>query len=231
MLAAAARACRPSPRRIALRRAHTAAARPTCVLFDLGGVILDSPFDGIAAFEAEAGLAPGAAGALLARSRSFARLERGELSIGEWTTAFEAEAAGAGHAGLSAGDLMARITAALRERPQFLGAVANLRARGLRVGAVTNNWRVPGDEAFVAGLYAHFETVVESCELGVAKPDPAIYLEACRRLDTAPASCVFLDDIGRNCKAAAKLGMAAIRVRDPEAALGELGELLDLDLA
>ena len=99
------------------------------------------------------------------------------------------------------------------------------------MAAVTNNWKGEAGADFAAPLCAHFDEVVESCELGVAKPDPAIYLEACRRLDTAPASCVFLDDIGRNCKAAAKLGMAAIRVRDPEAALGELGELLDLDLA
>jgi len=50
------------------------------VLFDLGGVILDSPMGGIAAFEAEAGLPPrfvnktiGATGV----AGSFARLEVG----------------------------------------------------------------------------------------------------------------------------------------------------------
>ena len=45
-----------------------------------------------------------------------------------------------------------------------------------------------------------------------------------------PRRTAFLDDIGRNLKSARALGMATIKVDDPEAALRELGALLGFDL-
>ena len=45
-----------------------------------------------------------------------------------------------------------------------------------------------------------------------------------------PPESVFLDDIGRNLKAARALGMATIKVEEPVAALRDLGKLLGLDL-
>lgn len=52
----------------------------------------------------------------------------------------------------------------------------------------------------------------------------------CEKLGVAPARVAFLDDIGRNLKAARELGMATIKVEDPDQALRELGTLLELDL-
>ena len=46
-----------------------------------------------------------------------------------------------------------------------------------------------------------------SCELGTVKPEPAIYLECCRRLDCAPHEALFLDDKKVNTEAAKKVGM------------------------
>ena len=45
-----------------------------------------------------------------------------------------------------------------------------------------------------------------------------------------PARTAFLDDIGGNLKPARALGMATIKVDDPERALVELGVMLGLDL-
>ena len=45
-----------------------------------------------------------------------------------------------------------------------------------------------------------------------------------------PARTAFLDDIGRNLKPARALGMATIKVDDPEQALRELSTLLGFDL-
>ena len=41
---------------------------------------------------------------------------------------------------------------------------------------------------------------------------------------------MFLDDIGQNLKSARELGMATVKVEDPEIALAELGHLLELEL-
>jgi putative hydrolase of the HAD superfamily len=45
-----------------------------------------------------------------------------------------------------------------------------------------------------------------------------------------PSRAAFLDDIGSNLKPARALGMATIKVVEPDAALRELGALLGFDL-
>jgi putative hydrolase of the HAD superfamily len=75
-----------------------------------------------------------------------------------------------------------------------------------------------------------FDAVVQSAVEGVRKPDPAFYLRACDRLAVTPDECVFLDDLGINCKPARVLGMHTLKVRDPLTALTELEAILDLSL-
>ena len=55
-----------------------------------------------------------------------------------------------------------------------------------------------------------FDAVIESSKVGVHKPDPRIYRLMCEQLAVEPAACVYLDDLGINCKPAAALGMRAI---------------------
>lgn len=56
-----------------------------------------------------------------------------------------------------------------------------------------------------------------SCNTGRRKPDAAAYLEAASALGVAPSACVFVDDRGENCKAAAAAGMTAIRFTTADA--------------
>ena len=78
---------------------------------------------------------------------------------------------------------------------------------------------------------ARFDAVIESSKTGLRKPDPRIYLAMCERLDVEPAACVFLDDLGINCKPAAALGMTAIKVSGEAQALADLGRILGLAFA
>lgn len=66
-----------------------------------------------------------------------------------------------------------------------------------------------------------------SHEVGVRKPDPAIYRKALALSGTAPEETVFVDDLKPNVEAAAKLGMVAIRFRNAES-LREKFEALGL---
>jgi putative hydrolase of the HAD superfamily len=62
----------------------------------------------------------------------------------------------------------------------------------------------------------------------VRKPDPRIYAMMCAALAVAPSQCIYLDDLGINCKPAAEMGMAAIKVTTGDQALQDLGALLAL---
>ena len=47
----------------------------------------------------------------------------------------------------------------------------------------------------------------------MAKPEPAVFELACRRLGLLPAECIFVDDYDVNVKAAQDAGMAAVVFR------------------
>jgi putative hydrolase of the HAD superfamily len=79
-------------------------------------------------------------------------------------------------------------------------------------------------------IMARFDHVIESSKVGVRKPDPYIYMMMCDALGVEPALCIYLDDLGINCKPAAELGMHAIKVTSGEQALMELSNILNLPL-
>ena len=201
------------------------------VLFDLGGVVIGSPLEAIAAYEQELGIVPGSINRIVVATGAtgaWSRFERGELTLEAFYPAFDDDCAGAG-CRISARELMDRVALATEPRPAMLEAIRRIRARGLRAAALTNNWVREGPREGHR-LREHFDVFVESALVGLRKPDPRIYELVCRRLGVAPARAAFLDDIGRNLKTARALGMSTIKVDDPDAALRELGALLGFDL-
>jgi putative hydrolase of the HAD superfamily len=208
------------------------------VVFDIGGVVQDSPLHAIARYERERGLPQNAINRVVVaagEAGAWARLERGELTVQTFCAPFEADCRAHGIA-IDGRVLMARVAEASVLRPLMLEAIRRLRAAGLRVAALTNNWvaaetpAAAASETVKSRLAAHFDVFVESAVVGLRKPDPRIYALVCNKLGVEPARVAFLDDIGRNLKPARELGMATIKVDDPGQALRELGALLDLDL-
>jgi epoxide hydrolase-like predicted phosphatase len=200
------------------------------VLFDLGGVVMDSPLHAIARYERDLGLpARTIARAIVAAGEdgAWSRLERGELALEDFYAPFDAECRTHGLA-VSGERMMAYIAAASRPRPQMLEAIRRIRGRGLRAGALTNNWRDPREGSHP--LREHFDAVVESAVVGLRKPDPRIYELACAQLGVPPPATAFLDDIGQNLKSARALGMTTIKVDDPDTALRELESVLGFGL-
>ena len=204
------------------------------VLFDMGGVVMDSPLHAIARYEQARGLPANAINRAIAASGeqgAWARLERGELTAQSFCAPFEADCRAHG-VEVSGAAIMAAIAEAGVARPIMLEAIRRLRAHALRVGALTNNWKRSGPENDVIPhrLKNHFDVFIESRVVGLRKPDPKIYALACRELGVPPERTAFLDDIGTNLKAARALGMTTIKVDDPRQALEELSRLVKLDL-
>lgn len=70
-----------------------------------------------------------------------------------------------------------------------------LRAAGFMIAAVTNA-SAPHQRARLAtqGISRYFDVVVSAGELGVAKPDPAIFHEACAQLGVHPSETLHIGD-------------------------------------
>lgn len=60
------------------------------------------------------------------------------------------------------------------------------------------------------GWLAHFQHHTWSCELGIGKPNPAIYVHTCERLGVPPQETLFLDDKPENIEAASSVGLNAV---------------------
>ena len=208
--------------------------RFAAVIFDLGGVVLGSPLHAIARYERACGLPAGFVNRVVVSSGpsgAWSRLERGELAVPDFIPAFEADCLAAGER-VAAAPMMEAIREESQPRPPMLAAIRALRARGLRVGALTNNWvsDQPAESRLGLELRELFDAFVESAILGLRKPDPRIYQHACKELGVLPPQAIFLDDIGANLKAARALGMHTIKVDAPAQALAELDTALGFEL-
>lgn len=202
---------------------------------------MPSPLDAFRAYESEAGLPHRFLSEIVlsgGENGAWAQLERGEMNLEEFADTFESQCAMAGGTVVVA-DLFANITQASAPRPEMLTAVRRIRAEGLAVGALTNNWRdtkldenESRDEAgpTINFLSDVFDVVVESAVEGIRKPNPKIYKIVCARLDVEPSETVFLDDLGTNLKPAREIGMTTIKVGDPAVALAELEVVLQFSL-
>jgi putative hydrolase of the HAD superfamily len=204
------------------------------VIFDFGGVILTSPFDAFSRYEADNDLPAGLLRRLNATdpdTNAWARLERSEVDLAGFAELFEAEAADAGHR-VDGRAVLALLAGELR--PQMVEALRRCHDR-LKTALLTNNF-VPSDAPAdadragrgdrtvgpMADVLHHFDVIVESSRVALRKPDPAIYRLACDELGVEPAEAVFLDDLGVNLKPARAMGMATIKVTDPDEAIAEL---------
>ncbi|MFB9429146.1 HAD family hydrolase [Streptoalloteichus tenebrarius] len=109
--------------------------------------------------------------------------------------------------------------------PDAVRLVEDLRAAGSRL-ALLSNAPVPFARAAERQPWtASFEHLVFSGDLATAKPDPEIWDELVRRLDTRPEACLFLDDRQVNVDAAQAAGLHAHRWSDAASARPRLREL------
>ena len=197
----------------------------TTVLFDFAGVLVSSPWGAMTA------AGQGNLELLIGSyeddtDHPWHQVERGEMAITDWVV--EVSRMGA-EIGVEVD--FAPLQAMLGEMTvnhQIVERVRSLRAAGYRVGLITNNvregsasWRalVPVEELF--------EVIVDSSEVGMRKPNPAIFHHALELLGgVTPDQAVFLDDAPGNVEGARRAGLMGILVDDPDAALLELDALL-----
>jgi putative hydrolase of the HAD superfamily len=202
------------------------------VLFDIGGVVVDSPLHTIARYERERGIPDGFLNSVVrdtGPSGAWSRLERGELTPQQFCDQFDRECTERGHL-LPAAAVLERIALENRPRPIMITALERLRANGLMTAALTNNWKNESEAADRHGLKPLFDHFIESSVVGLRKPDPRIYQLAFTTMGVAADGVVFLDDIGANLKAARALGVTTVKVIDAEQALRELEGLIGIDL-
>lgn len=127
--------------------------------------------------------------------------------------------------------------------PDAVPTLRELKRRGYKLGVIANqnygtemrlkNWN----------LLRFFEVIAASAELGMAKPDPAIFEWALKQADCSPQNAVMVGDrMDNDMEPANRLGMHSVRLKRglgayhepqsddevPEYTISMLAELLDL---
>jgi putative hydrolase of the HAD superfamily len=209
------------------------------VIWDFGGVLTSSPFEAFNRFEVDRGFPIDTIRGINAMnpdSNAWALFERAEIDAAQFDALFAAEAALIGRQ-IQGSDVLALLAGDIRQA--MVAALDLVKLAGLKTGCITNNVQT-GHGAGMAGtsekagavaaIMARFDHVIESSKVGLRKPDPRIYQMMCDVLDVAPSACVYLDDLGINCKPAAMLGMQAIKVTSEVQALAALSAITGLRL-
>ena len=195
------------------------------LILDYGGVLTSSPFASFETFCAAEGLPADAVRACFrddaAAQALLARLETGHLSPAEFEAAF------APLLGVAPERLLHRVFGGMAADTEMIeGVRAIRRRRDVRMAILSNS---VGEAAVYDrdGLAELFDDWVISSEVGLRKPEPAIYELAAERLGLPPAACVYVDDLPPNLKTARALGMATVLHRgDAAATLAEIDALL-----
>jgi putative hydrolase of the HAD superfamily len=198
------------------------------VVFDLGGVLerVDD-FEAVlgAAWRERLGMSPEEFRAALAAIDPDNLSETGHMNEAEWTARCAASL---------------RLSAAQTEEfradvwdwycgeldLELMAFAASLRSR-VRTAIVSNS--ADGARREELSRYAFeavFDPIIYSHEVGLAKPDPAIFELVCSRLGVAPAETIFVDDVPGHCEAARQVGMHAVQHRGTPQTIAAITALL-----
>lgn len=195
------------------------------VAFDFSGVMTLDPLGGLAALERELGCAPGTLAAEFRGGDLFRECELGRLPLGEFFTRWRARLRDAHGRDFDLEPMLAVFRRAGAINAETMSLIERLGPE-YRLAIVTNNVREVRDGWRRKIPLERFEVVIDSSEVGMRKPDPAIYELLLERLDLSGREVAFVDDFEANLAPASTLGMRTVLFTTPlecERALGALG--------
>ncbi|KAM9331148.1 acyl-CoA dehydrogenase family member 10 [Gastrophryne carolinensis] len=214
---------------------YTATRGYKAVVFDMGGVLLPSPYKLAEDWENRNNVPSGTIKQAILTGGDggpWMKYMRGELSAQSFVEEFGRLCSNIAGQSVSAESFLTDLTVneMAKQHPAMTEAIQCIRAEGLKTAILSNNFFLHSGESFLPIDRSQFHVIVESCLEGVCKPEPRIYQLCAERLGVQPADAIFLDDLGPNLKAAAQLGFTTIKVNDVKDALHDLEELLKISL-
>ncbi len=221
------------------------------VLFDIGGVFIDSPVEIIRELERKYFLPPHSINKILSKSSSFQLLETGKIKYSQFLIQFQSELNEQKIFSPTSEEIFSSIQSLLENcflRRSMIELVRLLKENQILVGSITNNWQIEEKinnisnenknqnnelESFMNPFYSLFRTSIgnsylfESFHLGIRKPNLQIFLSSIKNIEKQENikfnmnEILFLDDLRENLNGAKKLGIQTILVRNSWEAVEE----------
>ena len=154
--------------------------------------------------------------------------ETGRISEAEFTMEFARRIKDVAGIEVSPEGMVGRIFSGIALEESMFAAVKAAKGGGLTTALCSNSW---GSELYPTDRFdGLFDAVVISGDVGLRKPDPAIFRLTLERAGLEATESVFVDDHPGHLEAAAELGMTTVLHRSPASTIAELESLFGLDL-
>ena len=204
------------------------------VLFDYGGVLTTPPRRSIEDWVLREGIDPDSFSRVLKAwlSRNapagnpLHRLETGHLTAGEFNAVLTRKLLMADGSAVTEADHLSGIFSTILPEPAMVGFIRRLRDHGVPLALISNSWGNDYPEE-VLGL---FDEVVISGEVGMRKPQPAIYHLTLERLGLLAAEAALVDDGSPNIDAADRLGLTGLLHTSTASTIASLESILTTTL-
>jgi putative hydrolase of the HAD superfamily len=188
------------------------------VFFDYGGVVVRLDRELLARFERRHDLPQGSFIRALYTIPEWKAVEVGQGSEDAWAEAAKRKL----------DELAGRVLPEIDEErttmwrtldEDVVGLIRRLRPR-YKVGLLSNATdRLDRELRHYHKIDGLFDLIVNSCQVGMAKPDERIYRLAAERMGVEPSACVHIDDLAHNVEGARQAGFYGIHHRGDYAAL------------
>lgn len=202
----------------------TASGPIHAVVFDMGGVLTVDPYQACRDYAAELRIAADTFVDQL-RGLEFAQVETGDRSMREYLkfACRDVEARLGVHVDIRR--LADCFAAGQRVRPEMTTLVEDLVRGGVKVGLLTNNAK-EARSWWTSGVLPleRFAAIVDSSEVGLRKPNPAIFALTAERMGCRPDRLLYFDDTEENVVGAAASGLAARLFTHPVACRRECAQ-------
>ncbi|XP_038055444.1 bifunctional epoxide hydrolase 2-like isoform X2 [Patiria miniata] len=222
-------------------------------IFDVGGVLIENPSAYLKKYSEDNGLPATFVSDVFVAAvfekgssdNAFSKMEKGEYAfsqiIGGIQESFE-KVAKEKSVKLPSSFSIEKMMTDLYRLPvhrEMINAVMCLKNHGLKTSILTNSgvYDLPlGDDGpstvhlLTVSMSFIFDDIIESCRVGMRKPDPEIYKLACRRMGVQPKEAFFVDDIKANVGNAEAVGLTCIHFTDVQSTLTRMQELTGIDV-
>lgn len=95
---------------------------------------------------------------------------------------------------------------------RVLAMLEELKKEGVKIGLLSNCYYEEAEAIHASALAPYFDVMVLSCEVGLQKPEPAIFQKCLEALSVEAADCLYVGDGGsRELEAARALGMQTLQ--------------------
>lgn len=109
---------------------------------------------------------------------------------------------------------------------ELLKFVFKKKKQGYKIAILSDQWYLSKKALFSKDFYNKFDATIVSCDVGLRKPDKAIYKLVLKKLKLPAKETLFIDNRDWNLTPGKKLGMKTILFKNNKQAIKEIEKLL-----